>query len=307
VSNRPKTIFRVAKNKDNPYVMIDKRPLENPSLSWKAKGVLAYLLSRPDDWEIILGDLIKRSTDGESAVRSALKELRKVGHVRYLARERIKGQVGKAIWEVHEVPLPDSENHSQVEPNGDFPNVDKPNVENLPHTNNDSTNNESTKSNGADARKAELLKKMPASWKILHDQPVTPGDLARERKETFKNEAREVAGNICHNLEDGIPLAMAFMLARGILLYSGDKAKSGHRMALRQMLDAKPRRVQPEHITQAVQDLKNNNLTVKDLFSVVGTAIDLANPMPGATLADDDIDPKKLEEAREHAKQRFTK
>ena len=63
MSNRPKTIFRVAKNKDNPYVMIDKRPLENPSLSWKAKGVLAYLLSRPDDWEIILGDLIKRSTD----------------------------------------------------------------------------------------------------------------------------------------------------------------------------------------------------------------------------------------------------
>jgi len=279
MKDRPQTIFRVAKNKDNPYVMIDKRPLENTLLSWKAKGLLAYLLSRPDDWEIILGDLIKRSTDGESAVRSALKELRSIGHVRYLARERIKGQVGRAIWEVHEVPIPDSENHSQVEPDSDFPNGVKPNVENPPHTNNESNNNEN---NGADAQKAELLAGMPVEWKFMHGQPISDADLENQRQEQFKREVQDAAALICQNLSDGEPLATTFMLTRGILLSYDKSSQAGHRKALRQMLDAKPRQVKPEHVRQAVLDLKEKNLTVKDLFSVVGTAIDLANPMPGS-------------------------
>lgn len=200
MKNKPKTIFRVAKNKDNPYVMIDKRPLENPFLSWKAKGLLAYLLSRPDDWEIILGDLINRSTDGESAVRSALKELREIGHVRYSGRVRESGQVGKAIWEVHEVPLPDSENRGQVEPDGDFPNVDNPNVENPPLNNNDSINNDSIK--GYDRKKgrkeaeeriaAQRAKKGdPVDWFLGHAGEITAVESMRRRVETALNKNLE--------------------------------------------------------------------------------------------------------------------
>jgi hypothetical protein len=44
------SIFRVSKNKENPYVMIDKRSIGNDKISWKAKGILAYCLSMPDDW-----------------------------------------------------------------------------------------------------------------------------------------------------------------------------------------------------------------------------------------------------------------
>ena len=40
IEGRTPTIYRVVKNKDNPYVMIDRRPVDNPALSFKAKGIL---------------------------------------------------------------------------------------------------------------------------------------------------------------------------------------------------------------------------------------------------------------------------
>lgn len=76
-----KNIVRVEKNKDNPYVMINKTFLENPALTWKAKGLLTYLLSKPDNWIVILEHLYKQSPDGERAVRSGMNELRDNNHL----------------------------------------------------------------------------------------------------------------------------------------------------------------------------------------------------------------------------------
>ena len=39
-NNMSETIFRVEKNAENPYVMIDKNVFEDTSLSFKAKGIL---------------------------------------------------------------------------------------------------------------------------------------------------------------------------------------------------------------------------------------------------------------------------
>ena len=49
-----KTIIRKAKNKDNPYVMMAKSAVQDDKLSWKATGLLSYILSLPDDWQIYL-------------------------------------------------------------------------------------------------------------------------------------------------------------------------------------------------------------------------------------------------------------
>jgi hypothetical protein len=130
------TYFRTRKDKNNPYVMMDKRPIENPQLSWKAKGILAYLLSRPDDWEIWIEDLINRSTDGKDSVRAGIAELRKAGHLVYLGRERKAGQVQRAVWEVHEVPQPNVENPHQVKTQNSGKSAEIK-AENPPHTNTD--------------------------------------------------------------------------------------------------------------------------------------------------------------------------
>lgn len=121
IEGRPATIYRVVKSPDNPYVMIDRRPIDNAALSFKAKGILTYLLSRPDGWEVSVADLIKRSTDGEAAVRSGLLELKKAGHMKY-TKTRQAGRITGWLIEVYEVPhgdfqdvvFQDVENQGQV-------------------------------------------------------------------------------------------------------------------------------------------------------------------------------------------------
>jgi DnaD/phage-associated family protein len=121
IKDRPPTIYRVVKSKDNPYVMIDRRPIENPTLSFKAKGILTYLLSRPDGWEVSVADLIKRGTDGEAGVRAGLKELKNAGHMKYTT-SRKAGRITGWLIEVYEVPdsdfqqveIQDVENRTQV-------------------------------------------------------------------------------------------------------------------------------------------------------------------------------------------------
>jgi hypothetical protein len=85
--NRQNEIIRIQKKQSN-FVILDKGFIEDERLSWKAKGILTYLLSKPDNWKVIVGDLVKQSTDGERAVYSGLNELKKYGYYRkYPVRE----------------------------------------------------------------------------------------------------------------------------------------------------------------------------------------------------------------------------
>jgi len=74
------------------YVIISKVPLEDERLSWKARGLLAYLLSKPDNWSVIVAHLVKQAPDGRSAVMAGLQELETAG---YLVRKRTRDDEGR--------------------------------------------------------------------------------------------------------------------------------------------------------------------------------------------------------------------
>lgn len=79
-------------SKTEKYAVLDKQFLdEDARLSWKAKGLLAYLLAKPDNWQIRRDDLIIRAADGKDSISSGLKELEEFG---YLERKPIR-QGGK--------------------------------------------------------------------------------------------------------------------------------------------------------------------------------------------------------------------
>jgi DnaD/phage-associated family protein len=126
IEGRPATIFRTVKNKDNPFVMIDRRPIDNHKLSFKAKGILAYLMSRPNGWEVSVTDLVKHGTDGEASIRSGLKELKDAGHMKYTT-SRKEGRITGWLIEVYEVP---SAEFAESSPDGDFQQVENLQVEN---------------------------------------------------------------------------------------------------------------------------------------------------------------------------------
>ena len=76
------------------FVILDKGFLEDENLSFKAKGILAYLLSKPDNWEVSVEHLAHVSKEKKTAIRSALKELEEAGYYRKVP---IRNEVGTRI------------------------------------------------------------------------------------------------------------------------------------------------------------------------------------------------------------------
>jgi hypothetical protein len=102
MSDLSKTIFRTAK-RENPYAQIDKTVLNDKRLSWKAKGILAFLLSKPDNWEINIKNLIKQAKDGKEAVYSGIKELITFGYI-VRVETRNKGRFAQIEYLIYENP-----------------------------------------------------------------------------------------------------------------------------------------------------------------------------------------------------------
>ena len=90
------TFVRVEKNRN--YTTIHNEFLKRKDLSWKAKGIMTYLLSLPDDWVVNLDEIKRNATDGESSFRSGWKELVSAG---YVSRQPVRDEKTKKIdyWE----------------------------------------------------------------------------------------------------------------------------------------------------------------------------------------------------------------
>lgn len=97
-------IFRKKKNKENPYAMISKNAIGDSRLSWKAKGILSYLLSMPDDWTIYLTELEKNAPDGKTSTASGIKELIFFGYIRREQKRSGNGTFGDWEYNIHEEP-----------------------------------------------------------------------------------------------------------------------------------------------------------------------------------------------------------
>ncbi len=69
------------KDNDCPYVLINTKALNNNSLSFSAKGLLAYVLSRPDDWVFCFDDIVSASSDDVKDVERALREILQAGFI----------------------------------------------------------------------------------------------------------------------------------------------------------------------------------------------------------------------------------
>ena len=89
------------------FFSADNAPFSNERLSWEARGLLAYLLSKPDNWQVRLHDLMARGPAGEHKIRRMLRELEENG---YLVRERHRRADGTyySVTRVYENPDADS-------------------------------------------------------------------------------------------------------------------------------------------------------------------------------------------------------
>ncbi len=95
------SIFRVAKTGN--YTILLNETLRDANLSLGSVGLLARLLTRPQDWQVHFEALRRENGLGRDKLRRLLRELEKAG---YLVRRRIHRDDGRFIWvsEIHEKP-----------------------------------------------------------------------------------------------------------------------------------------------------------------------------------------------------------
>ncbi len=125
------SIVRISHNKENPYVMLNKGGLEDKNLSWAAKGLWAYLISRPDHWNVSVKHLSKIYDGiggGETAIYSLLNELIENG---YCTRIKAKDSNGTFLPIEYVV-----QEFKKCLPHPAAPDVDAPDVAGLPLSNN---------------------------------------------------------------------------------------------------------------------------------------------------------------------------
>lgn len=127
------SIIKIQK-RDSGFVMIDNKVICDPKLSWKAKGILVYLLSKPNDWQVQITDIVNHSPDGESSVRSAIAELIEAG---YMTRTEKQNKDKEGHWATYDYTVYES-------PYGGFPYTENPCPENHPLSNKEITNTEIT-------------------------------------------------------------------------------------------------------------------------------------------------------------------
>lgn len=81
--------FRIYKNKN--YTVMSNKHLKDKRITYKAKGLLSFMLSLPEDWDYSINGLAKVSKEGNEAIKAILKELQNNGYLDIIKKRNEKG------------------------------------------------------------------------------------------------------------------------------------------------------------------------------------------------------------------------
>ena len=87
------------------FTQIDNFVVQKESeISWRALGLLTYLVSLPQDWSISIERLGKIRAEGRDAVRTAMSELVIAGYVVKRGRKKMAdGKLGEFLYDVSDI------------------------------------------------------------------------------------------------------------------------------------------------------------------------------------------------------------
>lgn len=93
--------IRVIKNKN--YSVMSNYHLQDKKLSYKAKGLLSYMFSLPDNWKFTIIGISRASKESEKTIRTILKELE---FNKYLIIDKKQNELGRFVYEyfIYELP-----------------------------------------------------------------------------------------------------------------------------------------------------------------------------------------------------------
>lgn len=187
------------------YTSIPNKIIEDASLTWEARGMLIYLLSKPDNWCMQVKDLINKSPDGKEKTTRILCELKTFG---YIQSRRFNNKAGRIQWEtlvfdspqaVPE-PAPKSDSPCTGKPCMVEPSTDNPAI----HILDNPKGLSNIKLNEADARNAPAAASSSSSPVATQTFTQPPAPDAYSQTDTRSFDAQREAPGLHANSSAGI-------------------------------------------------------------------------------------------------------
>jgi hypothetical protein len=88
------------------FTTLPNEMLRDKRLSFKARGVLAMVLSHSEDWVVTAGWLERQGVEGRDAIRGALNELKELGYVTFHRVGNASTGLTECIWTFFDSPQP---------------------------------------------------------------------------------------------------------------------------------------------------------------------------------------------------------
>jgi hypothetical protein len=130
--DRPRRLSIMRIKPRTQYTQIPNALLRNANLSLQSRGLLAFVLSHPDDWEFDRAWLIKESGAGKDRLDAILAELEAKRHLRRTQQRLPNGRAGAWEYLFSQEPIEDE----PTEPNSSIPRRGKANPKSAPHPEN---------------------------------------------------------------------------------------------------------------------------------------------------------------------------
>ena len=118
--------------REHNYTVVSNKVYDKNQLSWQAMGLLGYLLTKPDSWQVMVAELVNVTKDtkkptGREGVYNIINELKEKGFISVR-----KNSDGSTDYTVYDEPIQQSnqENPNQAEPNQAEPNQAEPTLVN---------------------------------------------------------------------------------------------------------------------------------------------------------------------------------
>lgn len=158
---------------DNGFVQIRNDVARDARLSYKARGILVDILSRPDNWRTTADALAANGPDGRTAVLSGLRELRDHG---YIVTSKQRGADGTfaTVSVVYDVP-------QTLGPESGFPTSDNPtSIEHLSKNTTDTPNGVSVRDDApTEGQRVNALAKRYTDQVPLSNFPAVAGVIRK--------------------------------------------------------------------------------------------------------------------------------
>lgn len=97
---------KIRVNKTKNYSVISNYHFKDKRLSLKAKGLLSQMLSLPDNWNYTIAGLVAINKENESAIKSALEELKNNDYLvitKLMPNETETGRI-EYVYDIYETP-----------------------------------------------------------------------------------------------------------------------------------------------------------------------------------------------------------